>query len=252
MVRRALTFGVLAFASLASTSYAASIAYLGSDTTNSGNTENKNAGWDDPTYAKPGGFDPNGDNRYGSDGYQLYLSINHGDKNIEEVATLPDWIQSVEKKANVHTWSAHIFPKMNRPGTSPLVSVPAGILNQQLAGTGKDIFVITLAQDKTFVLGVPLPDQRWASAANILRLSGAGADSGEQPIAVISPYLDSGGTNTDNTQTQWMNYAFFHVSGKAGDTFTLRASHSQTTPKAIGAAVSGLTFEAVPTAAAAE
>ena len=213
ITKTTLTLATLAGIALAATSAnAATIAHLG-------NYIDYGDGWrstGDPDKDGGGGVagsDPNGDNAWSSDGYYV---ANQG----ALASSLPGYIASVTDNRGGISSDALLFddPTLS---IAPVVSADIGGAFWQNAPV---TFTLTLAQDATFVISV-IFDAHTNPAYYIENIAVAGPGASD----------DTTGLTNDGTA----DYAFFEVSGNAGDVFTVTNGTGFN-------ALAGLGFEAVP------
>ena len=214
ITKATMPLAALAGIALAATSAnAAAISHLG-------NYINYGDGWrstGDPDKDGGGGVansDPNGDNAWGSDGYYVARAS-------AVASSLPAYITSVGDNrlgiSNEVTYDDATLAIANdvadAPGVAFLNATPL-------------IFTFTLAQDATFVLTAIF-------------------DTATTPSYYVEGITVDGPTASDDTTglsgDETVDYAFFEVSGEAGDVFTVTVANSNS-----NYAMSGLGFEAVP------
>ena len=216
---------------LAQSAAATTIEWLGLDSTTF-------AGWrstDVNQAGKLAQYDPNGDHVYGSDGYYVaWKNVTEGNGSAVDIkSSLPStYIAGVEALRDNSYYNSG-YAKIDDPSqtiTSTVADLPAtGVWQTDAAGTF-DFFKITLANDAAFVLTTILGthDQSTANANAITITSSDDATGVTQSLAAVG-YAPE--------------YAFFKLSGKAGDTFTVtligNAGNNNT-------CTSGIAFEKVP------
>ena len=213
---------VLGFAGAAK---AATITYLGGDSTTQGQ-------WYNSAVAKSAVFDPNGDNKYGSDGYNMsYRGVaSGGGAAMRYEIDLPAYIASATDASGLTYWGAGVYPKINDP-TGPDDYIG---MRQIDGGSETDMLIITIAQDASFVLGVLSADDEFLTVLEEARLrqtSGGIADTGL--VSLVGP---------PDTNSNAIYENFFSISANAGDIFVLSGRHSGSDHSGIV----GVTFEVVP------
>lgn len=211
---------------LAQTAFAATITHVGED-------QDTGVNWRVDTTDKPDTFDPDGDDIYGSDGWAWAKSpytgsspFSGGDATI--VASLPSYIASVGNNGGTF-WAFNYtdFGTANDPTTPSTFEGNAGQVQ------GGETWTFTLAEDVTFLVGIIANTHNSASqnptAIGIRQTNGDMTDPGTVAYA-------SGLSVTE------VSYAFFQISGSAGDAFVVYGSNGGSAT----ANATGLSFEAVP------
>jgi hypothetical protein len=208
-----------------SLAHGGTIAYLGQDTST-------HADWRNDGVDKPGLYDPDGDELYGSDGYYVAFMGESGQGSAIEIKQLmPSFVVDGSVQPGLGgTWTANGYAWLNDPGEAVQpTNIRSGLWYQGGSGE-KDLFDFTLDGDADFVLGAISNTHNVGQDYNLaqirVREDGGTADTGL--IAI------------DHTSTAAAYYTFFRVSGAAGDTFVVSGNGTATT------IVTGLTFERVP------
>jgi len=207
----------------AESALAATISYLGIDTTTGD-------AWRSTDTVKNvvTGADPNGDNAYGSDGYYVACRASGGGA-INIMSSLPSsYIQSVT--AGRSSWAAAYYAQLDDPSQA----IGPNVANLPITGlwyadsTGyNDFFTVTLEKDASFVLTTILgtsPSPGYAATGIRVTCSDSVTESASIAVGDGVPA-----------------YAFFKLSGAAGQTFTI----ALTGGSGVGAS-SGIAFESVP------
>ncbi|MHB1158022.1 MAG: PEP-CTERM sorting domain-containing protein [Phycisphaerales bacterium] len=225
--------GLAAIGLFAVSAQAATITYLGGDAATGPD-------WNTASVAKPAAFDPNADNKYGSDGYNLsYRTGTTDNATLRYVISLPAYIASVTHVVGVGTWGSS-------SSGYPLVDDPTGAdantglrLRSNTANLEQDYLVITLAQNADFVMGVTSTQGRWVDVFSTGRLRqtvGGSADTGL--VDLVSTPVDP----VTNPSSKAL-YDFFRINGSAGDVLIFSAKHDFS---GFQAGTFGVTFEAIP------
>lgn len=218
---------------IAAATQAATITYLGGDATS-------NANWYTASVVKPDAFDPNDDNKYGSDGYHVSYMTANNNATLEYVVSLPAYIASVANGAHITTtWGSSTsgYPLVDKP-TGP--DDNTGLrLSANTANLERDYLVITLSQNADFIMGVTSTQGRWVDVFSTGRLRqtvGGSADTG---------LVDLASTPVDpvTNPASLALYDFFRINGSAGDVFVFSAKHNFA---GFQAGTFGVTFEAIP------
>lgn len=207
---------IVAIAALAmvSTTHAATITSLGSDTTTG-------ADWRTAGVAKPSTFDPNGDNIYGSDGYFMgtYPGSNGFDTTI--LQSTPSFLSSVS--------TAYSIPTTNKYYSSSAYSffddpTSAGDVRGTLFYSNEAHFTFTVGQAADFVLTVLVGTNGSDSPSSVTVNQTAGSGSG------TATFNFSGNNSVSE-------YAFFDISASSGDVFEVVKSGGS------GDGITGIAFE---------
>jgi hypothetical protein len=195
------------------------VTYLGTDSTTSG-------AWRSTDVAKTATFDYDRDNAYGSDGYYVAYGMSAWTNPADVSSALPSYIESVTVDSALSSYGYEGYPKIDNPeetigaGVADLPST--GIWNM-VTSSQHDFFKIKLTTDKTFILTTILgTNTAGASQATAVTVAGTGV--------------------SDSASYSWSghpDYAFFNISGLAGDEFTVSL-----TPGSTAASTSGIAFEA--------
>jgi len=216
---------------LAQSAAATTIEWLGLDSTTG-------AGWRSTNVNQSGKlaqYDPNGDHAYGSDGYYVAWKdvVNSNGAGVDVLSSLPSsYIAGVEALRNNSYYNSG-YAKIDDPsqtiGENVADLAATGVWQTDAAGTF-DFFRITLAKDATFVLTTLLGthDQNTANA-NWIKITSSSDATG------VTQGLPTVGNSPE--------YAFFKLSGKAGDTFTVTLTGNEGNNNTCS---SGLGFEQVP------
>ena len=229
LVRVIVVLGLVAFLTQSAT--AATVTYLGVDTTTTD-------GWRTTDVSKSATFDPNGDNAYGSDGYYMSHGVApYGTGGFTLDALLPSYVSSVvPSPAPVFTYnSSSFFAKMDDPA-QPIGPAPVSDLFSTgvwaVAGTADTkFFEVTLQDTATFLAGVIWNVDLTGWRTNQIKIIGPGGVSDQVTGLVAAvPVIDT-------------SYAFFQLSGNAGDTFEVWMQQDDVS---VGPGTSGLLFEEVP------
>lgn len=182
------------------------------------------------------GADPNGDNAYGSDGY--YVAWKNSDSfgpGADTLSSLPSsYISSVTALQAGTYYNAGGYAKLDDPSlaiASTVADLPAaGVWQTDAAGTF-DFFTVTLAKDTTFVLTTILGTHD-------------GVTSNANAIKITSSDDVTGVTQLITAPDTSPEYAFFKLTGKAGQTFTITLTGNTGN---INTTTTGIAFEsAVP------
>jgi len=218
-------------AMFAQSAVATTIEWLGVDSTTG-------AGWRSTNVnlsGKLAQYDPNGDHAYGSDGYFVAWKnvVNSNGGGVDVLSSLPSsYIAGVEALRSNSYYNSG-YAKIDDPSQTigeNVADLPAtGVWQTDAAGTF-DFFKITLAKDATFVLTTLMGthDQN-ISNANWIKIT-----SSDNAVGVTQG-LPTVGYSPE--------YAFFKLSGKAGDTFTVTLTGNEGNNNTC---TSGLAFESVP------
>ena len=196
------------------------VAPVAADTvTHLGNAIDFGDGWRSTNEFKatPANSDPDGDNAWGTDGY--YVA-----RGATLASSLPGYITSVTDNRQGLAVDSVLFDDPALP-IAPDVSPDLGGAFWQ---NGPITFTVTLAQDATFVITVIFDIATSVYDVNAITVAGPTASDDTTT-----------GTTNDN-----VDYAFFEVSGNAGQSFTVTCNHA-----VANVALAGLGFEAVPAAA---
>ena len=221
---------------LAESVAATTIEYLGTDTVT------KEA-WRSTATSKAAsvtgvtGADPNGDNAYGSDGYYVaWKDVTTGNgSGVDVKSSLPSsYISSVTGVRTNTYYNADGYAKLDDPSlaiASTVDNLPSsGVWQTDAAGTF-DFFTVTLAKDTTFVLTTILGNHD-------------GVTSNANAIKVTSSDDATGVTQLITAPDASPEYAFFKLTGKAGQTFTITLTGNAGN---VNTTTAGIAFEsAVP------
>jgi hypothetical protein len=222
------TIVVLAMAAfLAQSAAAATISYLGYDSTTQ-------ADWRTTSVAKPSAFDPSGDNAYGTDGYSVLYGT--PSTTLAAIQALPSYISNV-------TFGSLDYQVANTPGTSmaPLDD-PREAIGTAVADFDKTnwAFLTSGANYAYINCGTVTLAQSGSFTLNLI----SGADRAPYYNGTYAVKVTSGAVSADSLTTPLaandgnIDHTFFRLSGNAGDTFTI----SSMTPTGV-IAYSGIGFE---------
>jgi hypothetical protein len=212
-----IAVATLAVITLASTSQAAIITSLGSDTTTG-------ADWRTAGVAKSSTFDPNGDNIYGSDGYYMgtFPGSNGFDTTILQSA--PGFLSSVSTAYSIPTTNKYYSSSAYSLFDDPTAS---GEVRGTLFYTNEAHFTFTVGQTTDFLLTVLVGTNGSDSPSSVTVDQTAGSGSG-------TATFNFAGNNSVS------EYVFFDISASSGDVFTVSKAGGS------GDGITGVAFEAVP------
>jgi hypothetical protein len=214
-MNRAINLFVRTFVVLASVAWlapmapAATIGYLGLDSTTG-------AAWRSTSTTKTAAYDPDGDGVYGSDGY--YIA---GGNWREIKSALPDYIGSVtaahtgETDGTYYATGADSAPNGYGSLDDPSQAIASTVADLSLTGLWQanaigesSFFTITLKEDATFVLTTILGTHN-DGRGNASAIKVTGPDSVTRSATILP------------ITTAFAEYAFFKLSGKKDDSFTV-------------------------------
>lgn len=225
-------FLVLTFfaAFAASPVLAGTATYLGRDA-------NIGPGWRSTSVAKNPLFDSDGDGAYGSFGY--YLPISNGSAGSVTIdSQLPAYISAVTPNALYGETNG--FLQMADDPTQPISANVSDITLGYIFGGNvaeADFLSITLAQPITFTLGIILDHHT--------NVGYAGSATAYTPNDIrirqtIGGTGDSGYINMSDVRNGVIDFAFFSISGNAGDQFTISGTQNGGWSNM---GIAGITFE---------
>ena len=197
------------------------------------------AEWRSPSVTKVAAYDPNGDNVYGTDGYYVAGSETSGTNGAAGlIASLPKYIDSLGTNS-LSTYMTASYANLDDPSKAPdsygnVADLPETGLWYSTATGYANVFTITLAQDKKFVLTTILDtsSSTWGWGISAIKVTGPSGTVEHTGMAAANDIAD---------------YAFFQIDGKAGDVFTVAISGGigGTDGKtAVSPSSSGVAFEA--------
>ena len=207
---------------VAGTAQAATITYLGVDTTT-------DDAWRSTGVTKTAAYDPSGDNVYGTDGYWMSVAGFLADS----VAGI-DYITSVTTPRSTHAFASYL--DIDHP-TNAIAAVVANTDADiyyigPAIGQTNDFFVFVVADSTDFIVGV-VGDIQYNTADNftggeLTQTSGGSVTSGRQDFGNANNNID-------------VDYYFFKVEGASvGNEFTFSFSNADANRCATG----GIFFEA--------
>jgi hypothetical protein len=214
---------VMAVATMSQSAVSATITVLGTDLT----TANE---WRSTSIAKTAVYDPNGDGAYGSDGY--YVAYGRAAPEWSTPAlihsSLPSYVENVTVNPNISSYWYHGYPKLDDP-SQPIGRVvkpppPANMgLWNCVSNDTVDFFTIVLRRRATFVLTV---------------IVGTNTTLESNSSAIMVRSSDG---HSQSIRMRWSghpDYAFFRLSGKETETFTVSLAGG-----GLAASSSGIAFE---------
>ncbi|MCH7224986.1 hypothetical protein [Haloferula sp. A504] len=214
-----------AAASLSGSAGAATITFLGEDTTTG-------ASWRTTTVTKTSAFDPNGDNIYGNDGYYVGQTALGSSNSATEagrfVQSNPSYVSSIASAGSFFVSDNYI--DFDDASQTPGASVTD--VNGALYYNTGTKFSFALSADSKFVLAVLVGSNSPVSTPTSITLAQTGGSG-------------SGTATATPAGANFGQYVFFNVDGAAGDSFDLDIVASSTT------GITGIAFEAIPEPSAA-
>lgn len=216
--------------------HAAVITYLGGEV-------DTQAGWRTAAVDKPNTLDLDGDNVYGTDGYDVIM--HHPDTSFQYKESLPSYISSSGVAAGVSPWAnataAFGYAVVDDPagGTGN-----AGIFYRYHdTGTYANYLTFTVASDKDFVVGIlssvsnPGGGMAALSGGHLYQTVGGDGNSGQE---AMTHHTSAQAADTGKR----LAYNFFQVEGaKAGDVFVFDAAPTEAFQ---ASGPWGITYDAIP------